>query len=45
VDEFYRRLAAGLEPVATAGSPMPFERKLVNLALDAESDIGSKFGC
>jgi mono/diheme cytochrome c family protein len=32
---FYGYFAAGLAPVATADRPMPFERKLAHMALDA----------
>jgi mono/diheme cytochrome c family protein len=31
----YCYFAAGMAPVATADPPMPFERKLANMALDA----------
>ena len=32
---FYYYFAEGMAPVATADSPMPFEKKLANMALDA----------
>jgi thiosulfate dehydrogenase len=32
---FYFYFAAGIAPVATADPPMPFEKKLANMALDA----------
>lgn len=35
VGGFYYYFAAGMAPVATADPPMPFEKKLANLALDA----------